>query len=264
MIRDQILDRFVPTQSIHNFRDYGGYSARDGARVRSGVLFRSGHHADAGEGDLEQVAEIDLAHVIDLRGNSERAKHACRRPDGFAAQVLFFDGETAGLSLAPHEEAASGGVDAEGARQAMVELYGRLPDRKGLNWVLQRFFAALADGKGASLVHCAAGKDRTGIAVDLLHHVLGVHPDDAMHDYLLTNEAPNNEERIAHGLALIGDKYGAKDEAAVRVLMGVEAEYLEAARRSVREHFGSTDTYLEEGLGVDDAIRERLRETLLA
>ena len=154
-------------------------------------------------------------------------------------------------------------VDAESAHAAMVALYGALPDRTELNWILKRYFEALAAGDGASLVHCAAGKDRTGIAVDLLHHVLGVHPDDAMEDYLLTNHSPRNEERIAHGMALMGGKYGARDEAAMRVLMGVDEAYLEAARRSAKERFGSIDAYLEQALEVDQAKRAALQALLV-
>lgn len=251
-----IPDRFLATTAIHNLRDYGGYAVAGGGKVKAGVLFRSGHHADAADEDLATVAALDLQHVIDLRGDSERAQKTCRRPEGFAAEVLFFEGETAGL--APHLQAAQGSVDAVSAHRAMVDLYGALPDRAGLNDILRRYFAALAQGKGASLVHCAAGKDRTGMAVDLLHHALGVHPDDAMADYLLTNDAPNNEERIAHGMELLGDKYGAIEEATVRVLMGVHPEYLEAARRSLRERFGSADAYLEQVLGVDAAKRAAL------
>ena len=101
------------------------------------------------------------------------------------------------------------------------------------------------------------------MAVDLLHHALGVHPDDAMADYLLTNDAPNNEERIAHGMELLGDKYGAIDEATVRVLMGVHPEYLEAARRSLKERLGSADAYLEQVLGVDAAKRAALKAQLV-
>lgn len=252
---------FLTTDAIHNFRDYGGYKTAGGGRVRSGVLFRSGHHAEASEGDLALVADLSLAHVIDLRGDNERARHTCRRPDGFAAQVHYFEGETAGL--APHLEAAEGSSNAAGAHEAMVALYGALPDRTGLNWILKRYFEALSNGDGTSLVHCAAGKDRTGIAVDLLHHVLGVHPDDAMEDYLLTNHSPRNEERIAHGMALMGGKYGAKDEATMRVLMGVDAAYLDAARKSARERYGSTDAYLEQVLGVDHAKREALKAQLV-
>ncbi len=261
MTDSTIRDPFLTTDAIHNFRDYGGYSVAGGGRVRSGLLFRSGHHAEASDDDLTLVSELSLAHVIDLRGDNERARHSCKRPAGFAAQVHFFEGETAGL--APHLEAAEGSVDAQSARDAMVALYGALPDRVGLNWILKRYFEALASGEGASLVHCAAGKDRTGIAVDLLHHVLGVHPDDAMEDYLLTNYSPRNEERIAHGMALMGGKYGAKDEATMRVLMGVDAAYLEAARASVKERFGSTDAYLEQMLDVDADKKELLKAQLV-
>lgn len=256
-----IRDRFLATTAIHNLRDYGGYTTTNGGRIKTGLLFRSGHHAEANEGDLELVNSLNFKHVIDLRGESERARHTCRRPDSFAGEVIFFDGETAGL--APHLEAAQGNVDAPSAHQAMIDLYGALPDRKGVNWVLKRYFAALATGQGASLVHCAAGKDRTGIAVDLLHYLLGVHPDDAMEDYLLTNHSPRNEERIRHGMQLMGDKYGGIDEATVRVLMGVDAEFLQSARRSVVERFGSADRYLEQILGVDGAMRDALQAALV-
>ncbi|QUL38965.1 tyrosine-protein phosphatase [Erythrobacter sp. JK5] len=261
MIRDHETTPFRPTEGIHNLRDYGGYAVDGGGRVKTGQLFRSGHHAEATEADLKTVAELGLAHVIDLRGDSERARHSCRRPAGFSATVLYFEGETAGL--APHLEATEGSVDAQGAHRAMIELYAALPDRRGLNAILKRYFAALSQGEGASLVHCAAGKDRTGIAVDLLHHVLGVHPDDAMEDYLLTNHSPRNEERIAHGRALMGGKYGAKDDATIRVLMGVDAAFLEAARRSLNERFGSIDTYLEQVLKVDQRMRDALKAELV-
>ncbi len=256
-------DRFLATESIHNFRDYGGYATAGGGRVRTGLLFRSGHHAEASKGDLALVSDLALAHVIDLRGDKERARHTCKRPDGFSAQVHHFSGETAGLSLAPHEEAAGRGITEQQAHRAMIDLYGALPDREGLNWVLAKYFDALESGEGPSLIHCAAGKDRTGIAVDLLHHILGVHPDDAMEDYLLTNHSPRNEERIAHGMALMGDAYPARNEATMRVLMGVHEDYLVAARQSVEQRFGSRDAYLEQALGVDASRREALKAQLV-
>ncbi len=261
MIRTSDNPPFLTAQGIHNLRDYGGYAAVDGGRVKTGLLYRSGHHADASADDLELMAEIDLKHVIDMRGDSERARHTCQRAPNFSGNVVFFSGETAGL--APHLEAAEGSIDAASAHAAMVGLYGALPDREGLTWVLRGYFDALSKGDGASLVHCAAGKDRTGMAVDLLHHALGVHPDDAMTDYLLTNQSPRNEERIAHGMSLMGDKYGGVDEATMRVLMGVDAEFLDAARRSITDRFGSADAYLDKVLGVDAAKRDALIEQLV-
>ena len=250
-------ERVLPTPSIHNFRDYGGYPTLDGGRVRTGKLYRSGHHAEASEADLAKVAALELATVIDLRGDSERARHTCRRDPGFDGEVIFYEGETAGL--APHLEAAEGALDADSARTAMTKLYAALPERTGLNWTLKRYFAALAAGRGASLVHCAAGKDRTGIAVDFLHQTLGVHPDDAMADYLLTNAMPNNDRRIADGMAMLGKKYGARDEETARVLMGVEPGFLQAARDAARDTHGSVEGYVTHALGVDDAMRDALR-----
>lgn len=252
--------RFLPLKTIHNLRDYGGYAAA-GGHVKSGMLWRSGHHADADDADLGSVEEIGFATVIDLRGNAERKRHSCRRDAAFDGEVLFYDGETAGL--APHLEAAQGSMDADSARAAMMSLYAALPERSGLNAILRRYFAVLAEGRGPSLVHCAAGKDRTGIAVDLLHHILGVHPDDAMTDYLLTNDAPHNDRRISEGMAMLGKRYGARDEATARVLMGVDAKFLQAARDAVRERFGSTDAYLEQELGVDAPMQDRLRLQLV-
>ncbi len=249
--------RFREFDEVHNVRDFGGYAAAGGGRVRRGQLWRSGHQAEASAADLAALDALGLAHVVDLRGTSEREKWPSRRPGQFSAEIIVFDGETAGL--APHMEAVKGAFDADSARRAMIALYAALPEREGLNAVIPRYFAALAQGKGASLVHCAAGKDRTGIACDLVLHALGVHADDRMEDYLLTNCAPNNEERIAHGLAMVGEKYGLRDEQAGRIIMGVQPGFLEAARASLAQAEGSIDAYLERRWGVDDAMKAEMR-----
>lgn len=249
--------RFREFDEVHNVRDFGGYAVAGGGRVWRGRLWRGGHQAEASAADLDTLDALALAHVVDLRGTREREKWPSRRSDNFAAEIIAFDGETAGL--APHMEAVKGALDADSARQAMIDLYAALPEREGLNAVIPRYFAALAEGKGASLVHCAAGKDRTGIAVDLVLHALGVHADDRMEDYLLTNSAPNNEARIAHGLAMVSEKYGMRDEEAGRVIMGVEPAFLEAARASLAEAEGSIDAYLERRWGVDEAMKEEMR-----
>lgn len=250
-------DRVIPLDQVHNFRDYGGYAAKGGGRVRTGLLFRSGHHAEATESDLEAMAALDLAHIVDLRGNGERSSHPVNLPSGFGGELLFFDGETAGLG--PHMEAVQGTMNADDAHNAMEKLYSTLPQRKNLIWILKRYFASLAEGKGANLVHCHAGKDRTGMAVDLLHHALGVHPDDAMEDFLLTNSVGDQEARIAQSAPTIRARYGAVDDATVRVVMGVDARYLHAARRAVAQEHGSADAFLEDVLGVGAAQREALR-----
>ena len=225
--------------------------------MKTGILFRSGEHGKATDGDLARIDALDLAHIIDLRGNSERRANPCKRGEKFDAQVHFFDGETAGL--APHVEAAKDSINVDAAHAAMENLYSQLPFRENLIWILKRYFAALSEGEGASVVHCLAGKDRTGMAVDLLHHILGVHPDDAMEDYLLTNTAGNIDARVAAGSKAVRAKFGDIDDATIRVLMGVDARYLAAARKAVEEEHGSLDGFLRDVLEVNDKRRDALR-----
>ena len=256
---DAITDnRVLPLEGVHNFRDYGGYVVSGGGRLKRGVLWRSGEHGGACEADLASIAALELATVFDLRGNGERANNPCRRPEGFAAEVVFHDGETAGLAL--HVEAATGVIDQAGARAAMQRLYQGIAFRPNLIPILRRYFTGLAQRDGASLVHCLAGKDRTGFAVAMLHHALGVHRDDIMADYLLTNIAGNIDQRILAGAFAIRERYGAINDATIRTLMGVEAEYLDASFAAIEQRHGTTDAYLAEVLKVDDAARAVLAE----
>ncbi|MCR2832968.1 tyrosine-protein phosphatase [Parerythrobacter lacustris] len=254
-------DRILPLEGVHNFRDYGGYAVSGGGRVKRGVLWRSGQHVDASDADLARIAALGLRHVIDFRGRSERTSYPCRRSADFGAEVLFFDGETA--ALAPHVEAAEGALDVETAHGKMEALYARLPHREPVLYVMRLYFDALArgpeEGGGASLVHCLAGKDRTGMAVALLHHALGVHPDDAMEDFLLTNTAGNIDARVAAGAVAVRAKWGDISDDTIRVLMGVDERYLAAMRKAVEAQYGSLDAFLKDVLGVDEEKRAALR-----
>ncbi|MCZ8323644.1 MAG: tyrosine-protein phosphatase [Sphingomonadaceae bacterium] len=249
--------RILPLEGIHNFRDYGGYEGLDGRKVRSGLLWRSAQHGEATDADLAEVQRLGLATVIDLRGTSERMANPCRRAPGFAAEVLHSPGETAGLAL--HVEAAEGALTREQARAAMMRLYEGIAHRDNFVPMLRTYFDALLRAPQPSLVHCVAGKDRTGFAVALAQHVLGVARDAIVADYLLTNVAGNIERRIEQGAETIRAKYGSIDEATIRTLMGVEEDYIVTALDRAEAAHGSLDSYLETVLGVDAAARERLR-----
>ncbi|WP_338465901.1 tyrosine-protein phosphatase [Novosphingobium sp. ZN18A2] len=258
-------ERVIPMEGIHNFRDYGGYRARSGI-LRRGTLWRSGHHSEATPDDLERVHTLDIATVIDLRGDSERALNPCLRHEDFSGDVLFHPGETAGSSgQAAHEEAAREVQTAADAHAAMVRLYESMPWRPVLVGTYRLMFDALANRDGASLLHCLAGKDRTGLGAALVHNLLGVHPDDAMADYLLTNSAGNIEARIGAGARHVRAGFGPEmDEDAIRTLMSVHPEYLETALARIRERHGSVEAYAAEVLGVDPALLERIEARLIA
>ncbi len=259
-----MTDRVLCLQGVHNFRDYGGYAARGGARLRTGQLFRSGHHVDATPEDLCLIEELNLATIIDLRGDRERALYPCARPKVFRADVIFAAGETAGSGHAPHVSAAQGVSTAEEAHVAMARLYESMPFRPKLVEVFRLYFKALADNEGASLLHCLAGKDRTGLAVGLLHSLLGVHMDDIMEDYLLTNFAGDAERRIAAGADAVRANMGEMmDDDAVRTVMSVHPAYLETAFSAILAQHGTVEAYARDVLGVSDARRGALEQALL-
>lgn len=260
-------DRVLVFEGVHNFRDYGGYPVAGGGRLRRRRLWRSGQHFGATEADLGRIAALELASVFDLRSSKERTSHPCRRPPDFAGAVHVGEDPAARerQHSAPHVAAAQvpRQRDAASTREGMRRNYGGIAFRPELTAMIRRYLSELAEGKGPSLINCMAGKDRTGIAVAALHLATGVHRDDIIEDYLLTNTAGDVEARIAAGMATITEVTGQLDPQVLRILMGVEAEYLESAFAMMAEKHGSTDGYLREVLGVDDAMKQRLRAALV-
>jgi protein tyrosine/serine phosphatase len=130
--------------------------------------------------------------------------------------------------------------------------------------IFTRYFNALDENDGGSLVHCFAGKDRTGIAASLALHVLGVHHDDIVGEFLLTNDAPTREILERQSLPRMEAHYGAIEPKALHNLMGVLPEYIDTYIAEVTRDHGSLDAYLARILGVDEARKQRLRAKLVA
>ena len=254
---------FLDTQGSHNFRDYGGYRGLDGAQVARGVLFRSGHHVAATDDDLAAIGALDIRTVIDLRGESERANHPCRRVEGFAGEVVFYDGETS--SSPPHMDVEPGQDTKDFARQRMMAVYTRMPRNPAMIDMFARYLRILAERDGGSLVHCFAGKDRTGVAATLLLHILGVSRDDQIREFLRTNDAPTLAVLREQSVPGIEKRLGRTlDDDAVRALLEVHEDYLATYMAEVERDHGSLDTYLAMVIGVDEPLKERLRARFLA
>lgn len=263
MIRDNPNAAFVPTQGIHNLRDYGGWSVAGGGRVKTGLLWRSGQHMEATEDDLETFQRLGVNTIIDLRGVSERAKFPCRRHPGFSAEIIAHPGET---SSSPPHEGGGGAVTmtAQLAYDRMIAVYTRMPVNPAMIAMFTRYFEALDTRDGGSLVHCFAGKDRTGIAASLLLHALGVHRDDTVAEFLRTNDAPTKHILERQSLPRMREVYDGIEDEAIENLMDVRPEYIATYFREVERDHGSIDTYLVQTLGVDEARKARLRARFVA
>ena len=249
--------------SVHNLRDYGGYAVSGGGRVAVGKLWRSGQLHGATAADIAHIDALDLRAIVDLRGPKERIKAPNPPLPQSDPRSFETNHETANLifNVKPDDDAAASVamVDA-----AMGAGYRVMPFNPALIEIMTAHFSALATIGGAQLIHCLAGKDRTGLTVALTQHLLGVHFDDINADYLLTNSAGNIEARIEAGARAIRRVH--RDDlplAAIRVLMGVRDEYLACGWGAMNEQHGSIDAYLRVVLGVDEPRAAAIRANYL-
>jgi protein tyrosine/serine phosphatase len=256
-------DRILPFEAIENFRDYGDYATAAGARLPRRRLLRSAHLGAATPADLEAMAGLGVSVVVDLRRPLERQSNPSLRPAGFAGQVIECDlGDQA---EAPHIAfLRETDLTPDSARRFFIDYYTNAPFEPRHEILFRRYFEALAETEGAVLIHCTAGKDRTGLLAALTHHVAGVHDDDIRADYLLTNQAARLEARLPAVTEALEQSLGRRpSETAVRAFLGVSAEYLDAAYAAIADRCGGLDGYLDR-IGIDAARRERVRERLAA
>jgi protein tyrosine/serine phosphatase len=247
-------DRLHTFDGLTNFRDFGGYSAGD-RRMVTGRLFRSANHALASDADLARLAAMGIAAVVDLRRPVERERSPSRRWEGFAASVVENDDHDEG-SESWDSFMAGWDMKAESYRQFLLRYYEEAPHLPRLVDLFTRYFETLATSDGAVIVHCAAGKDRTGLAVALTHHIAGVHRDDIIADYLLTNHSGRFEQHGAAWREMILQQHGrAPDMDTMRAIMGVEPVFLERSFEVMTARNGGIDAYLRDALGVDSAKR---------
>jgi protein tyrosine/serine phosphatase len=259
-----MTSRLHAFDALDNFRDYGDYGTAAGRALKAGRLFRAAHQASVTEADLDRLGALDIGVVVDLRRPVERRRQPSKRPANFTGQVFESDLDEAGE--APHITfLKTADLTPDSGRKFMTATYRQLPFAPAHLDLFGRYFRALGETDRPVLIHCAAGKDRTGMLAALTHHLLGVAHDDLMEDYLLTNTAVDLVGRapaIAEQLKGFTGRTASHD--AVVAFMGVEPAYLEAAIAEMTKRHGGIDGYLEQALGVDAGLRDRIVERLSA
>jgi protein tyrosine/serine phosphatase len=255
-------DRVFDLQRVVNFRDFGGYETAEGGCVKRGVLFRSAHFAEASDTDVSRLNGLGVGVVVDLRRPEERAREPNRWPGESGRTVSNDEGSAEGLP--PHLMALmQADITAESVAGYMFNTYRDFPfDPRHVD-LYRRWFSELSTIDGAVVIHCAAGKDRTGLGCALTLHVLGVGEEAIFADYEFTNAVLDLDSRMPRIIERMEERLGRTfDPEAVRPMLGVNPDYLRAALDVIETRSGSIDSYLENVLGVGPAERSALREKL--
>lgn len=242
-----VPNRHLNLEGASNFRDLGGYPTVEGRTVRWRQLFRSNHLGRLTEADAAIVRGLGVKSAFDFRGLEERASATCG----------LMEIEVHSLPIEPTVVAALKARLAAGSLSAPVAL--EIMRQSYRNYVrlnthsFRALFAHLLEDRAPLVIHCTAGKDRTGFACALILHALGVPDEVIAEDYLLTNRFYRRDPSSGTGLP---------DD--VREAIGsVEASFLAAGFEAIRVDYGDLESYLLDGLGIREPERARLKARYL-
>ena len=250
MINDY-SDRHTALEGCFNFRDIGGYPTEDGRSVAWGRYLRAGRQDRMTAADLERVKKLGIKTQIDLR-----------RPDEAAEQGR---GPMESIGATYHNIA----VIPEGGSDQLSRLVGDtgISGKRYLGYLefgpeswLQIFRLFESADAHPLLIHCTAGKDRTGVSTAFLLSVLGVARSIIEADYVLTNRD------VARQVDFVEQHVGlpegmSRDE--MMVAAGVPEEAMGDFLDGLNERWGGALGYLRD-IGISDATMAQIRKNFLA
>lgn len=241
------VDRTLPLTTTFNFRDVGGYTGHEGRTVRWRRLFRSDSLHRLDNGDAEAFAALGVRTVIDLRRPHEVTRDG-RVPEYTGLGYRHIHPEHQDWDEIPYEEAL-------GVARYLANRYHDLAEQgvAGISTAI----SVIADETNAPVVvHCVAGKDRTGVVCALTLSVLGVSDEDIATDYALSTEASERFTAFVRSRKI-------RVKEIPRPYFSSPAEAMLLFLKELRERHGSPEGYLLAG-GIRPEQLTSLRTHLLS
>ena len=258
-------------EGTFNFRDLGNLPLTGGGSTANGVLYRSDAISALTPQGLQDLAGSGIGVIIDYRTPAEQQMAPDRLPAAMNVDKMdlpLLEGAFTGMAQEAMQRANASG-DRAAAAQAVQEAVSQLPTLGQIyTGMLEhgashfaRTARAAADADGAVLLHCTAGKDRTGVASALLLDAAGVEREAVVADYERSgaNLAGEWSERM---LGVVGGMGVPLTEGIITLITRAPADAIRTALDWVEQTHGSSASYLRSGglTGVElDRLRARLR-----
>jgi protein-tyrosine phosphatase len=256
--------RFVNVEGSINLRDFGGYTTQQGKTVKEGLLFRCGSMNDIPEHAFDDFAALDISVICDLRSQEEAESSPTPTGGPFACRVHIPIWPGSSTQFLETISKQNRGPSTDQFADFMENVTREIA-RDHVEAYKQLLRELVSTDKGF-LLHCSAGKDRTGFGAAIILTLLGVDHETVMHDYLVSNESielfHRMRDRMVQNLKDQGKNVKIDDEI-IEVMSGVRAEYLLGAFEEIDNHYGGMSGYLEE-IGISAADEKHLLERLLA
>jgi protein-tyrosine phosphatase len=276
----QLEKRVIHIDGTINFRDLGGYLSHDGRTIKWRQMFRSAQLNQLSEQGVKSLAALNMKTVIDLRFDEETSRYPTIRnavPD--ATFFSWRDEITSARESAKPDSKSSkmrrswrdslDSNDPAIVREAMRSNYpNKLYSHRG---IYRRMLLRLIDGHGPLLFHCAAGKDRTGVAAALILSLLGVDDQQIIEDYLLTQSLIEGrmENLLAAGANVEDDfddfqsKLAAQPKEMLKPIFDADRNYITTLLDYVAQTYEGFNRYAHEQLELTDADILQLQNQLL-
>lgn len=255
--RLKTVERHLPIASVPNFRDIGGYKTKDGYTIRWEQVYRASAFDNLSAEDSAILESMDIKLVCDLR----TARETRSNPDKLPASIAL-------ISLPPQNKdnrwLHMGRIlfEAGFLESLLLDAYTRVMLDESPQ-IFKILFEKLADSDSLPLViHCAIGKDRTGIAIALLLSFLGVDEETILQDYALSNHHyPFFKESSAKVMVQL--KLFGLNEADFDYLLLANTDLMQQALKHLHDKYGSAEAYLLDFVGLSRESLAAVRGNLL-
>ena len=244
-----------------NFRDLGGRPAADGRRMRLGRVFRSEVILRPEPADIDTLGRHSIQLVLDLRSTAEAETHPNDYLRGQGAEIVHFNVGTDVRAKGGFWDQLATDSSPAAVQKLLQKAYRAIP--MAVAPALRFLFERLEADAPPTLLHCAAGKDRTGIASALLLHALGTPFDEIEEDDRETRKRRTEPVR-ARGAAVMRKVAGGElSPESLDMLLGVRRDFLGHAFSWMTGKYGNPDEFLRAEADLSDRRRARIRECLL-